>query len=244
LTPETRQRIKRGLGPLLPVVQKVLHGGRTLWNSRAVLSIRIAAGRAGYAVPAAIRIARRRPKPPLRALRRYEFDALVQRAPYYRSRWDYLSSAGRIANALIARHGLRTALELGPHLRPVIVGSDAMDRLSQAELQSEGRVFVHDATTIPWPFDDKQYDVFVALQVFEHLGDQQAAVFREVRRIAKHAEISVPIDWVMDDPLNCHHRISNEMALSWFAPVVPTRIAVGNGGRRTRLIYVFENLEA
>jgi hypothetical protein len=243
LTRETRERIKRGLGPLLPVVQKVLQVVRASWNSRAVLSIRIAVGRAGYAVPAAIRIARRRPEPPIRALRRYEFDALVQRAPYYRPRWRYLSSVGRIANALIARHGLRTALELGPHLRPVIVGSDAMDRHSQTELQSEGRVYVHDATTIPWPFDDKQYDLFVALQVFEHLGDQQAAVFREVRRIAKHAEISVPIDWVMDDPRNCHHRISNEMALAWFAPVVPTRIAIGNGGRRTRLIYVFENLE-
>jgi hypothetical protein len=244
LTPETRQRIKRGLGPLLPVVQTMLQGIRAFWNSRAVLSVRIAVGRAGYALPEAVRIARRRPEPPIRALRRYEFDALVQRAPYYRPRWRYLSSVGRIANSLIAKHGMRTALELGPHLRPVIIGSDAMDRHSQPELHSEGRVFIHDATTIPWPFEDKQYDLFVALQVFEHLGDEQAAVFREVRRVAKHAEISVPIDWVMDDPRNCHHRISNEKALSWFAPVVPTRIAVGNGGRRTRLIYVFENFEA
>ena len=84
---------------------------------------------------------------------------------------------------------------------------------------------------VPWPVDDKAYDLFMALQVFEHLTDRQREAFLEVRRIARHAIISLPIDWVMDDPRNCHHQISNERVLSWFAPIVPT--ADRPGDRRT-----------
>ena len=103
---------------------------------------------------------------------------------------------------------------------------------------------IHDATLAPWPVGDKAYDVFIALQVFEHLRDRQREAFLEVRRIARHAVISLPIDWEMDDPTNCHHRIPNERVLSWFAPIVPTRVIEGSGGRRRRMIYVFEDLPA
>ena len=41
---------------------------------------------------------------------------------------------------------------------------------------------------------------------------------------------------------NIHHRLSSGTVLSWFAPLVPTRIDLGNGGPKKRLIYVFENL--
>jgi hypothetical protein len=242
MTPATRDRIKRVLGPLLPILRPVKRkasGFMDRWRS-----VRLALVKSGYALRAGARVVLDRASPPIRALRKHEFDALVERAPYYRPRWAYISAAGRIADGLIAKYGLRTALELGPHLRPVIVGADAMDRHSVDDLQAEGKVTIHDATKTPWPFADKEYDLFVALQVFEHLGDQQAAAFREVRRIARHAEISLPIDWVMSDPTNCHHQISNEKALSWFAPVIPTRVEIGNGGAKRRLIYVFENLEA
>ena len=46
----------------------------------------------------------------------------------------------------------------------------------------------------------------------------------------------------MDDPTNSHHMISNERVLSWFAPVVPTRVELGNPGPNKRVVYVFENL--
>lgn len=101
---------------------------------------------------------------------------------------------------------------------------------------------LHDATATPWPIDADRYDLFVALQVFEHLGTRQAGASREVRRIARHAIISLPIDWHMHDPRNPHHGISNQQVLSWFAPVIPTQVIVGNPGYRQRLIYTFENL--
>jgi hypothetical protein len=152
--------------------------------------------------------------------------------------------AAALAGELIEAHGLQSALELGPHLRPIIVGADVMDLRPNPELEilPPARVVLHDATKAPWPIADKQYDLFVALQVFEHLRNAQNVAFQEVCRVARHALISVPIDWEMDDPRNCHHRISHEQALSWFRPVRPTRVEVGNPGARRRVIYVFENL--
>ena len=179
---------------------------------------------------------------PIRPMTRPEFDAMVEAFPYYAGRWPYLRVALGQAVGLIGRHRLETALELGAPVRPVIVGAQVMDIVARPELDATIPVTVHDATVAPWPFADKSVDLFVALQVFEHLGDRQPEAFREVRRIARHAIISLPIDWEMRDPTNCHHRIPEERVLSWFAPVVPTRIVEGSGGKRRRLVYVFEDL--
>jgi hypothetical protein len=183
-------------------------------------------------------------RPWIRPLTKREFDVLAIRFPYYKPRWAYTSTACTIATDLIRRHRLRTALELGPHVRSVIVGADVIDREAQPELEAEGRVIIHDATTIPWPIPDKAYGLFVGLQVFEHLTNAQGTAFREVRRVARHAIISLPIDWQMEDPTDLHHGITHEVALSWFAPVAPTRVALGNPAPRKRLIYVFENLDS
>jgi hypothetical protein len=127
-------------------------------------------------------------------------------------------------------------------MRPLISGADVMDRVARPGLEASGSVLLHDATATPWPVDGNRYDLFVGLQVFEHLGAAQAAAFREVRRIARHAIISLPIDWQMEDLRNPHHGISHDRVLSWFAPTAPTRVIVGNPGYRQGLIYTFENL--
>jgi hypothetical protein len=180
---------------------------------------------------------------PIRALRPFELIDLGLRIPYYRPRLVYMSATSRIAERLIRERGLTTALELGPYLRPLIVGADVLDLSEQPDRLAEGRTIIHDATRLPWPIANAAYDLFVGLQVFEHLGSHQAAVFREVRRVARHAILSLPIDWVMADATNCHHGLTEERVLAWFAPVVPTRIALGNGGHRKRLIYLFEDIE-
>ena len=105
-----------------------------------------------------------------------------------------------------------------------------MDYRLREELDPSVEITVHDATKVPWPFEDKQFGLFIALQVFEHLGKRQPDAFREVRRVARHAIISLPIDWDMGDPKNIHHMIPEERVLSWFAPIVPTRIVEGNRG--------------
>jgi len=179
----------------------------------------------------------------IRPITKAEFDWVARRYPYYRNRWAYTSAAAREAADLISRHHLRTAIELGAHIRPLIVGADAMVLAPSADLDLEGKVVVQDARQTPWAVPDGAYDLFVGLQVFEHLGDRQNAAFLEVCRVARNAVISLPIDWVMDNPANCHHGITHERALSWFAPRVPTRVVEGNAGRRRRVIYVFEDLD-
>jgi hypothetical protein len=181
---------------------------------------------------------------PIRPLRPFELIELTRRIPYYAGRLVYMSAASRTAEELIRRRDLVSALELGPYLRPLVVGADVLDLTEQPDREVEGRTIIHDARNLPWPVADKAYDLFVGLQVFEHLGSIQPAVFREVRRVARHAILSLPIDWVMKDPRNCHHGITEEAVLAWFAPVVPTRIELGNPGHRKRLIYLFEDLPA
>jgi hypothetical protein len=167
---------------------------------------------------------------------------MVEAFPYYRGRWAYMSIALVEAGRLIKRRKLQTALELGAPVRPIIAGAHVMDYIARPELDPSVPVTIHDATVVPWPFQDKAYDLFLALQVFEHLRDQQREAFLEVRRIARHAVLSLPIGWAMEDPHNLHHLIPEERVLSWFAPVVPTRVLEATPGDRRRLIYVFEDL--
>lgn len=179
---------------------------------------------------------------PIRPIDRAAFDAMVEEFPYYRNRWGYMSAALLEAGRLIKTRHLTTALELGAPVRPIIVGAHVMDYTTRPEFDTSIPTTIHDATVVPWPFADKAFDLFLALQVFEHLRDRQAEAFREVRRIARHAILSLPIDWEMDDPTNLHHMISEERVLSWFAPILPTRTVEVVTGRRRRLIYIFEDL--
>jgi hypothetical protein len=181
---------------------------------------------------------------PVRPIGRAEFDTMVEEFPYYKNRWGYMSLALVEAGQLIRDRDLTSALELGAPVRPIIVGAHVMDNTMRPVYDTSVPATTHDATVVPWPFADKAFDLFLALQVFEHLKDRQPEAFREVRRIARHAILSLPIDWVMENPRNCHHMISHERVMSWFAPVEPTRVIENMTGRRKRLIYVFEDLPA
>ena len=236
--------LRRRLRPLKPILLPVWRRLEPLLSPDAPRSIPTLTGRAADGARDVGRRLRGRPTPPIRPLRNHELVELAVAEPYYAPRRVYLSAAGDAARDLIERRELRSALELGPHLRPLIVGADVMDIVERDALHAEGQRYLHDAAVVPWPFPDKAYDLFVALQVFEHLGDRQPEAFREVRRIARHAVLSLPIDWLMADPANCHHGLTHDRVLAWFAPVVPTRVLVGNPGHRKRLLYVFEDLPA
>jgi hypothetical protein len=225
-------RLKRVLRPFRPVLLPIWNGLLPLVEVTPT-----AHGRGAWKQALGRRLR------PIRPLRKGEFDALAREVPYYKSRWPYMSVAGAVAGELIAKHRLRSALELGPHIRPLVVGADVLDLQAKPDLQAEARVIVHDATNTPWPIGPRRYGLFIGLQVFEHLGDRQNDAFLEVCRIARHAIISVPIDWQMDNPDDCHHQISNERALTWFKPIAPTRVVLGNPGAKKRLVYVFENLD-
>ncbi len=145
---------------------------------------------------------------------------------YYKDRWDYISEVIKI----IKRESPQSVLELGPSRLPIVKGSDTMDRaLLYPHLK-----YRHDATQVPWPIQDASYDLFIALQVWEHLRDKQPQAFREVMRVSRMAILSFPYRWHCRGDF--HHGIDDQQIAEWTLHVEPKEtIKVG-----TRIIYVFE----
>jgi len=223
--------IRRALGPLRPILGPPYRAMRSsVWPGPNDWARSTRAGRRNRKLATGVR-----------GMSRSEFLELKRQFPYYKARGRYMSVASALVDELSARYGIGRALELGAHRRPIATGADVMDLALVPGLTGHGELIIANATE-PWPFPAKSYDLFVALQVFEHLGTGQPDAFREAVRVARHAIISLPIDWTMADPTNCHHGITQDRALDWFAPLAPTRIVLGNGGRRRRVIFVFENL--
>lgn len=155
---------------------------------------------------------------------------------YYEGRWPYLSEAIRQTLALKPK----TALELGPYRLPLFRGSDVMDL--RDHLPASRVKWKCDARQTPWPQADKSYDVFIALQVWEHLGDAQARAFAEVRRIARTAVLSFPYKWKLRDTSDCHHNVGDATISEWTGGATPVRRVVidkPNAAYR-RAIYVFD----
>jgi hypothetical protein len=145
-----------------------------------------------------------------------------------------------------------SALELGPGKLTMIKNSDVMvspedDYWGRPENQS-GKIIKHNATEKPWPVKDKAYDLFVALQVWEHLDNKQSRAFREVMRISRMAVLSFPHNWncPKDNPnYPAHHMIDKELIGDWTLRVKPERVieiprTSEKASRGPRLIYFWK----
>ena len=93
--------------------------------------------------------------------------------------------------------------------------------------ETDRHVHIFDATTKPWPIADKAYDMFIALQVWEHLDGKQTRAFREVMRVSKKAVLSFPYHWeggIADKPSHRAHRdIDMELIRDWTLGIEPKR---------------------
>jgi hypothetical protein len=143
-----------------------------------------------------------------------DFCVAKDRDDYYRGRWNYLTRVIK----LVEEESPEKVLELGPRSLPVVKGSDTMD------FQSHGQklTYMHDAKTIPWPVEDKKYDMFIALQVWEHLDGRQKEAFREVMRTSRTAILSFP--YKRHFPGDCHHGIDEEKIEEWTIGSVPEKV--------------------
>lgn len=155
-----------------------------------------------------------------------EFTELSKpREDYYVGRWAYLQEVIRMVDEIKPQ----SVLEVGPALFTVVKNSDIM-RLPEVDkwgipANIESIEYLHDATKTPWPVE-KKYDLFIALQVFEHLVDSQARAFQEVKRIANYAILSLPYKWdCPKDNANYpeHHMIDEDTILSWTNGEPPTK---------------------
>jgi hypothetical protein len=158
---------------------------------------------------------------------------------YWKNRWDYLK---HVVEWLRELRPL-TVLELGANGINLTSVSDNMD-LKAGLIDEDNvnrRMYIQDATQTPYAIQDKYYDVFVALQVFEHLGDKQPTVFEEIRRISKAAILSFPYKWIR--PGNKHHAIDEAVISRWTNNEKPFRVQTIAGPKSTntdRIIYMFK----
>lgn len=152
----------------------------------------------------------------------FKAGAALDQAYYVPSRWEYMNCVA----GLVREHlpGAASVLELGPHKFPIVKGCDT------AGLNREhyaGMTHCFDAgKKFPWPVD-KKYDLFIGLQVFEHLAEKRSA-FKEVERIASSAVISIPYKWRCN-PDNCHHMLDENSMLEW------------SGGRKPDVSIIITN---
>ena len=162
------------------------------------------------------------------------FQTLVTNDKYWQHRWKYID----VAISILKTKKFNSVLELGPYKAPIVSTSDVMDFKSHIDVIK----FLWDARNTPWPIKDKTYDMFIALQVWEHLytsatdlsiGYQEQA-FSEVMRISKSALLSFPYKWKHG---KANHRgIDKQKISQWTLNIPPLEIIpVGN-----KLVYYFE----
>lgn len=139
-----------------------------------------------------------------------DFNRLALLDPkYYNKRWRYFKEA----IDLVCNSGLEfsNGIELGCYKFSILRDCDIMDKTEYIV----GSI-LHDANIVPWNIPDKKYDIFIALQVLEHLKDQKA-VFREIQRISNNALISLPYKWPHPEGLkwNRHYGIDEDLIFEW-----------------------------
>lgn len=147
---------------------------------------------------------------------------------YYEGRWEYFKEVIEI----IKNENIKSVLEIGPAQEPIVKNCDVMvkpedDMWGKPENKFFKECLVHDATESPWSISDKQYDLVIALQVWEHLEDKQKQAFQEVMRVSKMAIMSFPYMWdCPKDSRNypAHHLIDEKIIGDWTLNIKPEKI--------------------
>ena len=91
-----------------------------------------------------------------------DFNRLSKpREEYYIGRWVYLQEVIKMVDEIKPEN----VLELGPALFTVVKNSDIMRKpeidMWGIPIDINGTEYLHDATQIPWPVQDSQYEYFI-----------------------------------------------------------------------------------
>lgn len=160
-----------------------------------------------------------------------EYDQALANQSYYAARWPYYEEA----IDQVMRYRPSSILELGCMTLPLFRNSHTMDVSTGCN-----PTILHDASKTPWPVSDKAYDMFMSLQVWEHLASSQADAFREVKRVSHRAVISFPLMWGTKDPTNIHSAISMDKIAEWTLNTAPEKVIIMPPWHIKRAIYVFD----
>lgn len=113
---------------------------------------------------------------------------------HFENRWRYHLPALEILKE-IGVSDAKKVLEVGTMGAPLVVGSDLMDYKERWSLCGQTPTYMWDMRNLPWPIEDRKYEWFVALHVFQHLPPVQKECFQEARRVASRIIIAVPEEY-------------------------------------------------
>jgi hypothetical protein len=153
----------------------------------------------------------------MKFLSRDEFESVD--GGYYKSkngsRFDYFKEVIKQIKIIDKFDKINKTLELGPYKTPLIKNGDIMDLKNYSDEYpiEVGDFFQHDASIVPYPFKDKEYDLIIACQVLEHLKKNQKEVIKEFNRISKRVIITLPYKWFT--PCDVHHMIDEKVIDYW-----------------------------
>jgi hypothetical protein len=146
---------------------------------------------------------------------------------YYSGRMEYFKEV----ISIIKNENFKRVVELGPGYLPIVKNGDIIlnpiDDNFGKPTDGKNKILRFDATIKPWPVNDKEYDLFIALQVWEHLDNKQTRAFKEVMRVAKNAILSFPYKWDGGEEKPSHraHRdIDLDLIKDWTLNIKPKKI--------------------
>lgn len=160
-----------------------------------------------------------------------DFDKIAKIDSYYKlRRWNYFKEVINI----VKRENPKSVLELGSYKLSIVKGCDTMDVLKEVK-----PTYCQNAEKTPWNIK-KYYDMFIGLQVWEHLGNKQQEAFKEVMKIADKAILSFPYLWNFGNKTDIHYMIDKEKIAGWTLNIKPIETKIISN----RIIYYFDfNLE-
>ncbi|MFA5760048.1 MAG: hypothetical protein WC942_11950, partial [Clostridia bacterium] len=120
----------------------------------------------------------------------------------------------------------KSILELGSNGLPLSSFSDTMD-ITKFNKVKDYPTYIRDAKSFPWEIN-KKYDVFIALQVWEHLCPYQTKAFEEASRIAKKIILSFPYNWNSGPMFEEHNYINEEVIRRWAGGITPTESIISD----------------
>ncbi len=106
-------------------------------------------------------------------------------------RWNYHEQVVNLIKTLNLDDP-KKILEMGTMGVMCVKQCDTIDYAERWDFPGKEPTYLHDARQFPWPIEDKSYELFVALRVYQHLVPVQKECVIEAMRIAKKVIIVVP----------------------------------------------------
>ena len=162
-----------------------------------------------------------------------EQDVLGSNKRYYieGDRWSYFSHVIDLIKKYNMTSDPTKVLEIGPFKLTMVPGCDVLDILPDYNPK-----YVRDANDLPWPIADKQYDLVIGLQVFEHLLKHKY-IFQEIERISKHCILSFPYKW--REYKNHHGGIDESVIKYWTCNYTPVEQFVTTSKKKVNRIISY-----